>query len=69
MKKFKQEITIGNSIDGIMKLPCVVSCHKTAMGSHYFCVRCVNADFADVGDKICEDHEGLWWVVKKGGEQ
>lgn len=64
MSRYKQDITIGMSVDGIFKLPCVHSCHKNGNGLHYFTVEAMNERFADVGDKLCEDYDGCWWVEK-----
>lgn len=65
MERYKQVITIDHHIDGIFSLPCVVNCYKMTNGSHYFLVKCMNADFADIGDKLCEDYDGCWWVEHK----
>lgn len=63
--RYKQTIEIGNHIDGIFKLPCVISCNKDDDGSIYFFVNCVNKVRAYVGDKLCEDYYGMWWVESK----
>lgn len=62
--KYKQVITIGNNIDGIFKLPCVISCNKVRNGKHYYFVDAENEIFASIGDKLCEDYDGKWWVEK-----
>ena len=61
---YKQVITIDGHIDGIFKLSCVTSCNKLEDGSHYFSVNCINRSCAYIGDKLCEDYEGNWWVEK-----
>lgn len=67
MRNYKKVITIGHHIDGIFKLPCVISCNKLEDGRHYYLVSCVNRIRANIGDKLCQDHDGMWWV-EKGGE-
>lgn len=63
-RKYKQEITIGRNIDGIFNLPCVAHCSKSSLGGHWFYVMCQNGVVAEIGDKLCEDYNGKWWVEK-----
>ena len=52
----------------IMKLPCVFSCHKERDDSLCFLLYDwdENGHYVEVrpGDKLCEDHDGKWHVIK-----
>lgn len=67
MSNYKQAIQIGDNVTGIMKLPCVFSCHKTDDGSlEYLLYQWNNRQEyikAHKGDWLCEGGEGIWSVL------
>ena len=70
--KYKQMIKVGRHIRNIFDLPCVNSVFKTEKGLPLYEVYAQNAKWASVGQWLCEDEEGQWWVldndkVEKGG--
>lgn len=70
MSKYKQAIQISNDVTGIMKLPCIFSCHKEEGGSLVYLLYKWNGlgmyEKAHIGDWLCEDYNGEWFVVSDG---
>ena len=74
MSKYRQCIQIGNDVTGIMKLPCVSDCFKNGSILRYHVLYNMlpkDIDYADyddfavanVGDWLCEDYNGKWYVL------
>lgn len=73
--RYRQMIEIGTHFGDIFALDCVREAYKDGSGKAFYRVEAVNANFADQGQWLAEDWEGLWHVLtaeqamKEGGEQ
>lgn len=73
--RYKQAIQIGDNVTDIMKLPCVISAHKNAVGHESFIYYKLFGDTitsmfawgetitAYSGDWLCEDYDGRWYLL------
>ena len=64
--KVKQAIRVGRNATDIMRLPCVLSCHKQADGTlcyHLLCSLKSRYVTAHEGQWLCEDYNGNWTVT------
>lgn len=61
MSEFKQCIHIeGKCLEDIFSLPCVISVNKV---QNTYCFYLDNGLCADIGDWLCQDHDGNWEVL------
>jgi len=72
--RYKQAIQIGDNVTDIMKLPCVMECHKRDIfrGGHriefYYVLdsrrmKAPGWQFGHEGDWLCEDYDGRWHLL------
>lgn len=68
MKKiqFRQTIQIGRNVTDIFNLPCVIRAEKLHNGTPLYLVATgtnMNEKRANIGDYICQDYNGHWYVI------
>ena len=66
--KFKQAIRIGQSIEGIFRLPCIAAIRKDIFGAAFydlygFIMHDGKSVVAREGDWLCEDYKGKWYLL------
>ena len=67
-------IEIGTHFDDIFALDCVREAYKDGSGKPFYRVEAENAHFAEQGQWLAEDYDGVWHVLsadeakKEGGE-
>ena len=67
MSSFRKTIQVGRNVTDILKLSCVMGCHKDDNDELVYILfdwdESGNYKEARVGDWLCEDHKGVWHVL------